>query len=140
MAIKNYLAQILKIDTGYKRLWYVFTIVWIIFATYFFGYAAYNDLTKKDKRECTYVQGVGRIVGSTPSVGIYGSIFKVPFSKLYICKLEYKKAKYGGHYFYYLDGPRYITLGRLFIILFAPLIVPLTYIIVLWVKDGFKEK
>ena len=121
-----------NVDLGYKRLWILVSIMWLLFSIYLFGFNAYMNQNNDRFQLC-------KNHGNT-----YTSINDIPFKILYECKfIKYARSKYARYstIYYVVNGPRYITFGRLMLIIMPPALIPLFYLLYVWVRNGFnKEK
>ena len=154
--MSKYINYLSNINTGYKRIWYLSTIIWLIFSTYYFGYYMYSNPSKNDYERCWYSESLTFpynskikkppvLYASTqlamfpdviPQRYFYSSYSDVPFIKRYYCTSElvtiYKDP-------YVKLTRRYITIGRVALIVFPPFFIPFLYILYRWIKEGFEH-
>lgn len=123
MNINKAIDEISSINKGYKRIWSLSAIIWIILSGYFTNFNSYSY------NGCT--AGIDAFGGH----GFYNSIKEIPIKKLHYCKIDKSTDLIGARYT--LDGLRYITIGSLLFILGMPLLIPIFYLVYLWIKEGF---
>ncbi len=114
-----------NVNSGHKRLWVLVSIAWLLFSIYVFGVSAYMN---QDKGKYSLCYG--------HKTSNYTSISSMPFELLYECKI----GKLGNFSIYVVSGPRYITFGRLMLIITPPFFIPLFYLAYIWVRNGFNEE